>query len=314
MNEFEQEPSTPSVSPGATWGAAGIGAGLGAADAAALPELDKIKAWLNSKFPETASKGKGMIAKHPIMGEAMQDLKGIGEHSALRRYLALPALGAAGVGLPVWAGARAAKDEGGAGRGAGAGAGAGAAAGALIPLLKAMIFGTKGGVGSTLARAGVGAAAGAGGGALLGAAGGGMQKHQREKAEKKNKPEEIPSKAASAGFYEGVKQAGEEMSRGDARRFAKSLPSMSYSLMKGQNPRDEQTLRKALRKEDILSSMTPEDAQRVARYYHRVAGPAFWASQANLGLGVGVGVAQNEKREIFKSILQDEIARRQKGR
>jgi hypothetical protein len=296
MNEYMEEkgPDVPSTSPGAGWGAAGIGAGAGVLAANQIPKM----------LEEITGAGAGASSTEQAIAKA---LGGAGAAGPWKRYLGLPALGGAALGLPVLAGAHAAKEEGGAGRGA--------ATGTLLPLLYALLYGSKGGGASAvLKRMGIGAGVGAAGGAVLGTIGGGIQKHRRNKYEAAKEQEEEPSKAASMGFYAGVKQAeGDPMSRGDARRFAKSLPSMSYSLMKGQNPEDEKTLRKALRKEEILASMTPADVDRVARYYHRVAGPAYWSSVGGgLGLGVGIGVAQNEKRQIFKQILQDEIRRRQK--
>jgi hypothetical protein len=108
--------------------------------------------------------------------------------SKLHAYGAQPALTAAQVGGPIWAGAAAAKHKGGAGRGAAVGTGAGAGIGLVAQLAAALAARGHGGK-EILKRIPTALGRGAATGAVLGAIGGGIQKHRRTKAHGKAKKE-----------------------------------------------------------------------------------------------------------------------------
>jgi len=191
------EADVPGVSVAAPLAAGGIGAGSALASSAisrspymtrVMKNLADDKQVLGAAFGrpsvETAEQVKKMVA--PV-----ERLRGM---SKLRAYAGEPALAAATLAAPVWAGAAAAKRKGGAGRGAAVGAGTGAGMGTIASLIGALAARKAPGGAAQVLKTQLPRAVGAGAGigAVGGAAGGGIQKRRRTKAQEKDKSSKKP--------------------------------------------------------------------------------------------------------------------------
>jgi hypothetical protein len=268
----------PGVSVAAPMTAAGIGAGTMAATQGLSRNLPKITNKLDRINPELADQLLNLLSQRSARNESLLPPAG---GSRLGAYLGQPALGAATLAGPVWAGAAAAKHKGGAGRGAAVGTGTGAGIGLVAQLAAAIAARKTQGIGAALKQnlpraLGAGAAVGAVGGAI----GGGVQKRRRTKAQEKAKPTSKKKESKEAGF------------RGPDHTLADEWDDLK-GVLSGQHGNAFQSIKavKEKAKARKASREKNEKEAQLKRVLHKratgaAAPAATWGLKKILGLGV----------------------------